>query len=72
MLQFMQADADGSGSMSLKEFLELTRQGKSAGVALPSSSGQAIESRLDALEAKVDAIAAHIERLCKDLKSTAA
>lgn len=67
----MQADADGSGSMSLKEFIELTRQrpnGDSTNGGVQSSDPK-LESRLDALEAKVDAINANLERLCRHLKA---
>jgi hypothetical protein len=64
---FRQADADGSGSISKKEYLELVRlnQKTSLGATAPQEVG--LTARLTALEKKVDDIAERVNRLCDEL-----
>ena len=68
MLQFLTADADGSGSVSLREYIQMTRKSQ-FGVSHPflKTSEPNMTSRLDALEEKVDAIAEKLDRLCQHL-----
>lgn len=67
MLQFLKADADGSGSMSLQEFIEITRKNQLGGSKFSKKTGQNLASRLDDLEEKVDAIAKKLDILCDHL-----
>lgn len=68
ILQFLQADTDGSGSMSLKEYIELSRQNQGTARNLfPAAPDRSMASRLDMLEAKVDSIAEKVDRLCEEL-----
>lgn len=68
ILQFLKADADGSGSMSLQEFIEMTRKNQLGGSrAFSRTSSLNLASRLDRLEEKVDGIAEKVEMLCEHL-----
>jgi hypothetical protein len=62
---FLQADVDGSGSLSLKEYLELSRLNH----PVREATGQegTLGAQLDALEKKVDDIAEKVNRLCDAL-----
>jgi hypothetical protein len=62
---FLQADVDGSGSISLKEYLEMSRLNH----PVHEATGQEghLGARLGALEKKVDDIAEKVNRLCDAL-----
>jgi hypothetical protein len=70
MLQFLNDDTDGSGSVSLKEYIEMTKNNQLGGShPFSNVSGQNLASRLDTLEEKVDAIAKKVDMLCEHLTS---
>ena len=59
MAAFLKADADGSGSMSLQEYLQMTRS------AATSQGSEALTQRIDRLEAKVDDLVSTMNKLCE-------
>ncbi len=67
----MQADADGSGSVSFKEYIEMTRNNQNREFpGFPAKLGHSLSLRLDDLEAKVDAIAEKMDKLFDHLVTT--
>jgi hypothetical protein len=62
---FRQLDADGSGSLSVKEFIELMKLHQSTGDQGADQGG--MDAKISALEIKIDDIAEKVNRLCDEL-----
>jgi hypothetical protein len=64
---FRQADADRSGSISKKEYLELVRLNQKTSLGATAPQEGDFTARFTALEKKVDDIAEKVNRLCDAL-----
>lgn len=65
---FLLADADSSGSINLKEYIQISRSNKNKPVeGSMNGNTAALTDRLDRLEEKVDGIAEKLSMLCDKL-----
>ena len=69
---FINADKDGSGSISLKEYIALAKGKSTASTSSIRSAGLdgGLLARLDKLEQKVDDIADMLTKLCDEKMAT--
>lgn len=63
---FLRADIDGSGSISLREYIEMSQLNRNNPLGVSIRKG-GLAARLGTLERKVDDIAEKVNRLCNEL-----